>query len=172
MLTYNITIFSKNKQSIKFFFLVLNKIYQPKIYLCTNYKKRKTLIKKITILKSPHVNKNAQSQYEYRIFSKKLIISSHNDLKLLILLKKIKTKIFPEIKIKIKFNFNKRKKNNLLNPKNYFINSITTKKNITQQLNFKNIKIKILKPCFKIKNYLKILDCYGELNIYKNQKFK
>ena len=156
MITYDIIIISKNKQALIFFFLFLNKIKQPKINLLTNYSKQKTLIKKITTLKSPHVNKKSQSQLEYRVFSKKISVSSYNKIRFLIFLKKFKTKLFSEIKFKIKI-FSKKTfhKNSLLNPKNYSINSIAIKK---------NTKIKNIKPCPKIKNYLKILDCYGELN--------
>lgn len=167
MITYNITITSKNKQALTLFFLFLKKVKQPKINLLTNYSKQKTLIKKITVLKSPHVNKKAQKHLEYRIFSKKISISSHNEMKFLIFLKKLKTKLFPEIKLKIKILSNKKKKNSLLNPKNYYINSILLKKNITQTLKSKNIRIRNIQPCNKIKNYLKIMDCYGELNIQK-----
>ena len=167
MMVYDITIISKNKQSLKFFFLFLNKINQPKINLLTNYKKQKTIIKKIVTLKSPHVNKKAQKQFEYRIFSKRIIISTYNEIKFLILLKKLKTKIFPEIKFKIKLFYNKNKniKNDLLNPINYFINSLEKNKNISQKLSSKNNKIKNIQPYYKIKKYLKIMDCYGEVNI-------
>lgn len=167
MITYDITIISKSKQALNFYFLFLNKINQPKITLLTNYTKQKTLIKKIVTLKSPHVNKKAQKHFEYRIFSKKIRVSSYNEIKSLIFLKKLKTKLFPEIKFKIKIlsNKNKKTKNNFLNPKNYYINSIITRKNMTQTLNSQNIKIINIQPCYKIKNYLKILDCYGEFNM-------
>ena len=167
MMICNITVISKNKQSLKFFFLFLNKIKQPKINLLNYYKKQKTVIKKIVTLKSPHVNKKAQKQFEYRIFSKKIIISSYNEIKFLILLKKLKTKIFPEIKFKIKLFFEKKKKikNNLLNPINYLINSLEINKKNFQKISSKNKIIKNIEPCYKTKKYLEILDCYGEINI-------
>ena len=163
MIKYRIKIFSKNKQSIKFFFLILNKINQPKFYLFTEYKKQKTLIKKIIILKSPHVNKKAQSHFEYRIFSKILTILSYDSIKFLIFLKKLKIKLFPEIKIKINYYFFNKYNNNLLNFKNYIINSIKFKKNIFQKLKYKKIKTKNTQLNSKSKIYLNILDCYGEL---------
>lgn len=164
MITYDITIISKNKQALTFFLLFLNKIKRPKINLVTNYAKQKFRIKKITTLKSPHVNKKAQNHFEYRLFSKKISISSYNEMKFLIILKKIKTKLFPEIKLKINF-FSKKTKTNLLNPKNYYINSILRKKTKTQKFKSKNIKIKNIEPCQKTKNYLKVFDCYGELSL-------
>ena len=100
MITYEITVTSKNKQTLNFLFLFLNKIKQPKVSLLKTFSKQKTLVKKITLLKSPHVNKKAQKQLESKIFSKKIYIFSYNETKLLILLKKLKLKIFPEIKIK------------------------------------------------------------------------
>lgn len=164
MITYSITIFSKNKQAIKFFLLFLTKIKQPKINILINYTQQKTFIKKFTILKSPHVNKKSQRHFEYRLFSKKILISSFSEIKILILLKNFKTKLFSEIKFKINFILKKKiSTNNILNPKNYFINSFK-KKFITKNFT-KKIQIKTIKPCNKTKNYLKVLDCYGELNM-------
>ena len=48
MIIYDVTITSKNKQALIFFFLFLNKIKKPKINLLFNYTKQKTLIKKIS----------------------------------------------------------------------------------------------------------------------------
>lgn len=166
MITYDIKITSKNKQALTFYFLFFSKIKQPKINLLTNYKKQKTLVKKITILKSPHVNKKAQEQFEYKIFSKKISISSYNEMKFLIFLKKLKIKLFSEIKLKINMYYNNKEKikNNLLNPKNFYVNSVIKTISINQKLKSKNIKVKAIKPCYKIEKYLKVLDCYGELN--------
>ena len=162
MLIYDITVFSKNKQALNFFFLFINNLNQPKINFLNNCKSKKTSIKKIIVLKSPHVNKKAQKHFEYRIFSKKITVLTYNEIKLLIFLKKLKTKLFPEIKLKIKvFSKNKSKKN-LLNLNNYYLNSIVKKKYITTYT--LNSQVKSVQPCNKIKNYLKILDCYGEFN--------
>ena len=67
------------------------------------------------------------------------------------------------MKIKL-FYQKKRIKKNLLNPIKYLINSLEKNKNISQKLNLKTNKIKNIQPCYKIKKYLKILDCYGEIN--------
>jgi ribosomal protein S10 len=76
-----------------------------------------------TILKSPHIYKTAQEQIEYRRFSKQIIIFSFQILKYIILLKKIQTKLFPDIEIQIKFLVNniiiKKKKLTVINPNNY-----------------------------------------------------
>ena len=102
---------------------------------------------------------------ESKIFSKKIYIFSYNETKLLILLKKLKLKIFPEIKIKVKIFYNKIFNNNIIILNNFTINFIKNKKLIKQTLKSKNIKTIKIKPVNKIKNYLKILDYYGELNL-------
>ena len=103
MLHYYITIISKNKSSIKNFFIffdqALNNFNTIKKHL-----KKKQKRKFLTILKSPHVNKVAQEQFEARLFSNQVsVYYSPKNLQLLILLKKIKTHIFPDVKIKIRF---------------------------------------------------------------------
>lgn len=161
MVNLNIKIVSKNKQAVKFFFLFFNKINNPKFNLITNFKKQKTLIKKITTLKSPHVNKKAQKHFELRTFSKEILIDFFNEINFLVFLKILKITLFPEIKLKITIFL--KKNNSLLNLKKYSINYINYKKSINQKFNFK--KINNIKPCKKTKNYLKILDFCGELKI-------
>merc|ERR1711862_878562 len=97
-------IVAKNKQILIYFFL---------------------FFKKITVLKSPHVNKKAQKKFEHRIFSKKISILVFNDMKFLIFLKKLKTKLFPEIRLKIEVTCDKKTvfKTDLLNPSHFVINS-------------------------------------------------
>lgn len=47
MITYEITVTSKNKQTLNFLFLFLNKIKQPKVSLLKTFSKQKTLVKKL-----------------------------------------------------------------------------------------------------------------------------
>ena len=87
---------------------------------------RKKKKKKLTILKSPHINKTAQEQFEARIFSKKLIIYPIKNSKYLAFFKKIRNNLFSDIYIKTKFSLNKTAENNLklkiFNPNNFKIN--------------------------------------------------
>lgn len=56
----------------------------------------KQQIKKfVTVLKSPHVNKTAQEQFEFRIFNRKLFVNPLKSAKFLHLLKKSRTEVFP-----------------------------------------------------------------------------
>jgi len=171
MKSYHITIFSKNQISLNNFisFFFNNKI---KFNQDIKYFQKKKKIKIFTILKSPHVNKKSQEQFEYRIFSKQLTLYSNKAFKYLIFLKKVQINLFSDVFLKIKFLINKRniknRQTNLLNPNNFTLNLFTTifilkkqKSNFNQQLkNYK--KINLIK---KTINYIKIFDSYGEINI-------
>lgn len=106
----------------------------------------------ITILKSPHVNKTAQEQFEFRFYNQEFLIYSLKPLTFFIFLKKIQNISFPGIKLKIKglLNFEKKNKNFLkvVNPDNLILN------NNNPTLNFQ-------------KNYIQLFDCYGELYLKK-----
>ena len=170
MLNYKIIIKSKNIHALNLFILFCLK--KNLTNLKTIYIKKRKKIIPITLPRSPHVHKKAQEQFEYRIFSKTFKILTDNDIEYLIFLKKIKTKLFPEIKLKIVFLINKikelTKRQNLIKPSNFFIN----KKYFCQ----KDQKYKKLyyfnsfNTHKKIKQYLKIFDCYGEIKLYKNLK--
>ena len=72
-----IQIFSKNSNSISNFLKFLYKLKTNKtlnlnftIVQSSQFKKSK----KLSVLKSPHVNKKAQEQFEYNVFNKQLKI--------------------------------------------------------------------------------------------------
>ena len=133
-----------------------------------NYSQQKQKQKVFTTLKSPHVNKTAQEQIEYRLFSKHINIFSFQILKFLILIKKIQMKLCPDIEIQIKFvlnnNITKKTKLVSLNPDNYKTNLFFPGKKrdigfIKKKQNFNEKQI--------ILSYLKLFDIYGELS-FKN----
>ena len=72
-----LSIYSKNlnyfTNFLKFFYKInINKIFKLKFYtLQTQKKKRKTFF---SVLRSPHVNKKSQEQFDYYLYSKKLKI--------------------------------------------------------------------------------------------------
>ena len=114
-----ISLKSKNIKSLIFFFNVLKKFNISK-----NIKKLYTTkkIKRIAILKSPHVNKTAQQHFEYRLYLKKIYVKNLQIFKLLIILKKIKINLCCDVLINIKFiindnNFNKKNTNISFNKK-------------------------------------------------------
>jgi ribosomal protein S10 len=102
----NINIKSKNKNSLIFFFKIFNQFNNDKklklnqgLFLSQKKKHKKIF----TILKSPHVNKTAQEQFEFILFSKKIKIDTFQVLKILIVLKKLQTTLFSDVIIKLDF---------------------------------------------------------------------
>lgn len=145
---------SKNKFSYKNFlkFLVteINGLNEFPVYI-NKLKKQKLNKKKFTVLKSPHVNKTAQEQFEIRNYTSYLEIYSYSNVFLIFLIKQISKKLCKDIKIEIKISFDNLKvlsilKKNL-NPNSTFLNKLDNR---------------------NIKGYLKFLDCYGEICFFKS----
>ena len=86
---------TEESTQIAFFFNLQKASSTWKVIL--NSKKRDV----ITVLKSPHVNKTAQEQFEYRLYSKKILINSFKPSIFLLVLKKIKSFSFPGISLKV-----------------------------------------------------------------------
>jgi ribosomal protein S10 len=155
----NVTIVSNNFNSIQKFFLFF--FYNKKINFNTikKYFQKKKKKKTLTILKSPHVNKTAQEQFEYRIYSKQITIYSSQNFQYLVFLKKINAHLFPDVKVKTEFNIdhNMGKQIEVLNPTNL-------KMDLFREKNQGNLKL-------KTKNIIKTFDTYGELLGMKLNKF-
>ena len=169
MKSYHLTFLSKNKNSLNSAFLFFLKTSTLNFNVVKKYFQKKTDKHFLTILKSPHVNKKAQEQFEIRIFSKQLSIYSPKKLKYLFFLKKIQENLFSDVKLKIKFSITEKKQNHFrfttFNPGNFKLN---TNKNITSQKNnLQNFKIKKsfrnFKNTIKVKIFLTVIDTYGEL---------
>ena len=150
-----IEITSSNFNSIKLFhknLIKLNKLKNIKFSIINTLSK-KIKKKKFTVLKSPHVNKNAREQFETSFYIKIIKIYSYNPLLLLFIIKRIKNELNSDVGLKIYLknnfsNFYKHLKSNL-NINNKF------KKNNFLNNNFTKI-------------YLKNLDLFGEC-ILKNK---
>ena len=151
----HIKILTKNLNSLKRFLIFLK-------YLNTNkkningflkYLKKRTKKNIFTILKSPHVNKTAQEQIEYRLFSKQVNIFSFQILKFIILIKKIQKILFPDLNIQLKLIINKKQ--------------VTKKKLIALDPNNYTLKKMIITKNQKTLFYLNLFDIYGELNFDK-----
>lgn len=153
----NIYVYSKNYNLIRRFlifvarYLLFNK--KLKIKIRASAFPRRIKKKKFTILKSPHVNKIAQEQFEYYFCKKQVVLNSYQSLVLLIILKKIRTQLFPDLNIKIKlsndnFLLNSKIVNNL-NPNNYQVSKVEKK------------------GLFHVKNYLMLFDHFGEVLLKK-----
>ena len=102
MSKYTLTILSKNKdyltQFLDFFFINLKQNSQVFSKL---FRKRK-FKEKISVLKSPHVNKTAQEQFKYIHFYINITFHTSEIKKELFVLKKIKNQLFPDLKIIVK----------------------------------------------------------------------
>lgn len=103
MTKYEIEIGSKRKESFyPFFKLTLEpSVKLKKTQETLSFLRKKTQIKKITVLKSPHVNKKAQEQFQFVIHKNRMKYFSWENKKNTMFLKKIKNSILPSLKIKI-----------------------------------------------------------------------
>jgi ribosomal protein S10 len=152
----HIKFFSRNQSKINsfIFFFLKNAL---SLSLTKKHLKKKKKKKVLSILKSPHVDKKAQEQFELKTFIKQLTLVSLKNIKFLIALKKLKTKFFPEMKIKIKFSTNNKalEKNvkKTLNPRNSKVSTLATQP-LYKKINQKKIKI--------ISQSIKIFDVFGE----------
>lgn len=167
-----IKLYSKDKKSLKRFTELLKKIdnkWKDLTLTCKSVKKKR---KKISILKSPHVNKTAQTQFQLITYGTSIKVSHLEMKKNSILLKKIKNQLFPDIKIKIEQKIDAKKAKTLIRsqflPKKvYYYKSIQTflkKQNEKNNLlvinnNTKNKKL-LLSQTLK---FLKVLDHYGRI---------
>lgn len=138
----NITIKSKNKNSIlKFlnFFKIFSKSKKLRLSRTLIFFQNQQSKKIFTILKSPHVNKTAQEQFEFNLFSQKLKINSFQIIKVLIVLKKLQITFFSDIQLNIKFRINNKNKllNNIFNPN---ISSFS----LNNKTNFEQIELYLL----------------------------
>ena len=71
---------------------------------------KRNLRKFVTVLKSPHVNKTAQEQFEFRVYTKEFIISSFKPLTLFLILKKVNDSSFSGLNLKIESLFKQNTK--------------------------------------------------------------
>lgn len=140
---------SKDNKVLKKFCQFLLKLETSPLTL--KHFSRQNKQKFITILKSPHVNKTAQEQFEFRLFSRKFLIDSCKPLTFLIVLKKIKNISFPGIKLEVKGLVNKSKKHasflNIIDPDNIVLQNHYSKNN---------------DALLSQKKYIQLFDCYGE----------
>lgn len=102
----------------------------------------------LTVLKSPHVNKTAQEQFEFRFYNKEFLFESIKPLTIFIVLKKLKALSFPGVQFKTKSLINSVKKKN---------------RNIPNILDPDNIVLNSNSLAISQKKCLQLFDCYGEV---------
>jgi ribosomal protein S10 len=122
----HLKISSKNKNSQALFLKTIAKIWHKNNLNLNYFVKNSQQIKikyVFTILKSPHVNKTAQEQFEYNLSSKKLKFYTFRLLKLIIMLRKLRSELFPDVETKVYIVLNikgsTKFKNYRLNPNAY-----------------------------------------------------
>jgi ribosomal protein S10 len=110
----------------------------------------------ITILKSPHVDKTAQEQFEFRYYTKEFLVDSPRLFTVFLAIKKIKNLSFPGLKLEVKGLLNLKKRN-----ENFL--KLADPDNVVLRLR----KSKNLSLLAFQKKYVQLFDCYGELYLEK-----
>ena len=172
MTNYKIKLYSKDKKSFNnlFKFITQASFKFKSFPIILKISKKKKKIKKLTILKSPHVNKKAQEQYQIVTHTNQMSCLTWDEKKNSVFLKHLKNHIFPGIKIHISRVDNKHLTKKLLSNtqdkmknKTFFI--ILNLQN-EKKLFKKNHSVKSLKLLKKMQNTLKLLDNCGHFYIY------
>jgi hypothetical protein len=120
----------------------------------------------ITVLKSPHVNKTAQEQFEYRFYSKDFLIRSFKPLTFFLLLKNLKAQSFPGVKLKVQGLLEKNSfykyTLQIVTPDNLYLSE-----NKMSSRNLKTISTVSKSQYQFVKKYLQLFDLYGEISLKK-----
>ena len=142
MKIYYLTVISKDRKSLKRYLNLLTKSSKLlKLNLTNKTNSGNHKIKRVSVLKSPHVNKTAQEQFEFELFSSKLIVETTQTFKILTLIKKLKSTVLSSVKIKL--------------------NSIVKKRKLSP---FFRLTLDLKKKS-KISKVLTFLDYYGEISL-------
>ena len=156
----------KDKRILKKFTSFFRKIKSLSIFIKPFPKREKR--KFVTILKSPHVNKTAQEQFEYRFFSKHFLVFSFKPSIFFLLLKKLKNFSFSGIKLEVKGVFGKNKTPKyilkFINPDNVVLqNGYLNQKNFRKNKKIPSNPKLILDDSNLSKKYIQLFDSYGEI---------
>lgn len=171
---FYLKISSKEKRILKIFLHFFTKLTSFPIFLKSFSKKEKRFF--VTVLKSPHVNKTAQEQFEYRFYSRHYIIRSFKPLTFFLLLKKLKNFSFPGINLEIKGFFEKNKAYKhalqMISPDNIILQNVSNL-NLSKSKFEMVPKIAFFEPMSSKSNlalskkYIQLFDLYGELYLKK-----
>lgn len=159
---FHIKVSAKDKKVLEKFGQFLSKLQLTSNSL--RLLSKRNLRKFITVLKSPHVNKTAQEQFEFRIYTKEFVISSFKPLTLFLILKKINNLSFSGLNLKIERLFKRDTKKKLiaLNPDNVDLNTM-------EKLNRPSLSnLSSIQNFSSSKRYIQLFDCYGEMVLKTN----
>jgi len=163
----NVCVKSKNLRSLKKFLTFLDEYITSKnLNVIVSKSSFKKVVKRkvITLLKSPHVNKRAQEQFEFRFYRAQISLFSYRYLLLLVFLKYLKTTVlFSDVHLKIRLHINNsryyNKVLNILNPNNFYL---------TDYLELKDKNLDKNKGLLlNIPYYLMLFDLHGSLSLKK-----
>ena len=149
---FYITVSAKENLTLQKFLIFFSKIniFASSIF---SQKQKKNSHKFVTVLKSPHINKTAQEQFEFKVFSVQVTLNPINSFLCLKILKRIFKKSFPGLKL------------------SFFANSASNKKfspfSTNGHINPDNIKLNLKTPKKKIKFYFSTFDSFGEICIQR-----
>jgi hypothetical protein len=157
----------KDKRILKKFLCFFTKIKFLPFFLKSFSKHGRRKV--ITVLKSPHVNKTAQEQFEYRFYSKNFVIYSFRPLTFFLLLKKLKNLSFPGLNLEVK-GFLKKNQSQMLyitDPDNIILKSTAFLYLSKHSLKKTQYKKNYNSELFFCKKYLQLFDLYGETYLKK-----
>ena len=144
-------IYSKNEKSLSNFLFYINKLLKSEFRLniiILNVKSKKLKKNRISVLKSPHVNKTAQESFESNLNKKTitLFLLQHN--LFLIILKKLQETLFLDIYLVIECIYDKSK--NLKFYKHFYVNNkfLSTSKRLLLNLDVRGEVMLKLKNTF------------------------
>ncbi len=172
----------KDKRILKNFQHFLTKIESLPIFLKSFPKHEKR--KFVTVLKSPHVNKTAQEQFEYRLYSKHFLVRSFKPTTFFLFLKRLKNLSFPGLNLEVKGFLEKNKMHKhilkVVSPDNIVLKSINNSdssrkklKKVRHKKNFKQIVKNNNSDFLFYKKYVQLFDLYGEIclkNFFHSQQ--
>ena len=132
---HEINLFFRRKNSIKQFFRLCQNLLKNIQNIQFDFKimKGKKKIRKITVLKSPHVNKSAQEHFKMIVYKATIFYLTKEVKKNFIITKKIKNHIFSDKNIKIKRTIqgvNNRKENTFHRFTSKFVKNVSHKESI------------------------------------------
>lgn len=166
---FHIKVSSKNKKMLKNFVQFLLKLESTSHFL--KFFSKKNARKFVTVLKSPHVNKTAQEQFEFRFHTKEFILNSFKPLTFFLILKKTNNLSLSGVNLKIKSLFKENKILTAVNPDNTYLNivknyGLTQKRSLKRKISNKR-NFQQLNKSFS-QRYIQLFDCYGEIFLKNN----
>ena len=141
---------SRNLSSLIKFLNFLNNVIKTKLSFSSlvKIKSESNTKKRITVLKSPHVNKSSQETFETKTYKKVITLFSFQHFTILMILKKLQYLMFSDVKISTHISTNSPKNLmffNLFKINNKGLNyiSIIQKLDVMGELSLKKIPYKI-----------------------------